>query len=99
MLTGERRVGGRTAEQEVEVWCLAVHSNVLGVAWRDVRAEEHAKEVHFEPFAKRRGVLNSPGRGREILGREAAAEYKRLRVMCPELQDIERVLLGQNANP
>lgn len=91
-LTPHQRIGGRSAEQELEVWCLALHSKSLPTAWKQVREEPHAKEVHFDPLAQRLGVAHSPGQGREVLGRDAAANYQRLRTLCPELQDIERIL-------
>ncbi len=81
---------GTCAHQEVEVWCLA---GVQGLPrewrWADVRAEPHAKERYYEPYAAQRGLLDAPGDGREQLGREAAGRYRSIINRCPELSDLE----------
>jgi hypothetical protein len=79
------------AWQEVEVWALA------GIDWRlkpkwtwdAIRSERDPKEHYFEPIVKARGLLDSPGRGRAILGTEAARNYAKIRRNCPELRDLE----------
>jgi hypothetical protein len=72
------------AWQEVEVWILAGHSLPSDWIWRDVRQETNPKEVYFEPFARQRGVIDEPGYGRKTLATQAAANYSRLRTLCPE---------------
>lgn len=72
------------AWQEVEVWVLAGHDLPAEWSWREVRAEPNAKEMYFEPFARRRGVEHEPGGGRVTLAREAAARYERAVRLCPE---------------
>jgi hypothetical protein len=62
------------AWQEIEVWALA------GIDWRlkpkwtweAIRSERDSKEHYFEPVAESWGRVNSPGRGRKVLGAEAA---------------------------
>jgi hypothetical protein len=77
-----------SAWQELEVWVLAGCRDFTAT-WKDVRAEVHAKETYFEPYAKQRGVADGPGGGRQQLGREAAAHYDRVRQLCP--QDVGRL--------
>jgi hypothetical protein len=79
------------AWQEVEVWALA------GINWRlkpkweweTIRNERDAKEHYFEPIARARGLLDSAGRGRRVLGAEAARNYTRVRQNCPEVLVLE----------
>lgn len=63
-----------------------------GRAWREVRAEPHAKEIHFDPVVRGLSLAHSPGGGREILGRQAAKNYTRVRALCPELTEIEQII-------
>jgi hypothetical protein len=93
-LAGRQRLDGRTAWQELEVWCLAGRSGGArsGRAWREVRAEPHAKEIHFDPVVRGLSLAHSPGGGREILGRQAAKNYTRVRALCPELTEIEQII-------
>lgn len=85
-------LAGGTAHQEVEVWCLALHVAKLDASWEDVRAHPHPKERFLNGLVDARGLGNSPGHGRAILGREAAKRYDLLRVRCPELQDFEQII-------
>jgi hypothetical protein len=79
------------AWQEVEVWALA------GINWRlkpkwtweAIREERDPKEHYFKPIAKARGLLDSVGQGRELLGHEAARNYAKVRQNCPEVLDLE----------
>lgn len=73
------------AWQEVEVWVLAGLTDVPKAwAWKDIRAEVDPKEVYFDDHARRRGVLTGPHGGRLALAEEAAANYPRIRQLCPE---------------
>ena len=91
VLSPPRLFLAENAWQEVEVWALA------GVDWRlkprwtweAIRNERDAKEHYFEPIAKSRDLLNSPGRGRRVLGAEAARNYTKVRQNCPEVQNLE----------
>jgi len=77
------------AWQEIEVWALAGQELPPDWKWAAIRAEVHPKEVYFDPFAKGRGLTAEPGEGRTTLGREAAANYNRVRSRCKE--DIEEL--------
>lgn len=85
-----RRLLAENAWQEIEVWALAGADN-LPQSWRwgDIRSEVHPKEVYFETFAEKRGLLDEPGQGRTTLGREAAKHYSRIRTRCKE--DVVRL--------
>jgi hypothetical protein len=83
-LSAGRLLLGENAWQELEVWVLAGHDLPSDWVWREVRQEIHPKEAYFEPFAKRRGLLDAPGGGRKTLGLEAARRYDRIRQLCPE---------------
>lgn len=72
------------AWQEVEVWILAGHALPSEWVWREIRQELNPKEVYFEPFARQRGVIDEPGQGRKSLATQAAANYSRLRTLCPD---------------
>jgi len=72
------------AWQEVEVWIMAGHDLPKGWAWRDIRQERDSKEAFFLPFAKERNQLDGPGQGRKTLAQQAAANYRRVRALCPE---------------
>jgi hypothetical protein len=61
-----------------------------GWTWSRVRSERDPKEHFFEPIASHRGLLDSVGQGRKILGEEAARNYSRVRQNCPELCELER---------
>jgi SAM-dependent methyltransferase len=79
------------AWQEVEVWAMA------GIDWRlkpkwtweAIRDERDSKEHYFEPIVKARGLIDSPGAGRAILGAEAARHYERVRQNCREIRNLE----------
>jgi len=75
--------------QELEVWVLAGMTDLPDI-WSDVTASCHPKENFFDPHASRRKVEDTPGRGRKILGEEAATRYtNRVRNLCPEIQACE----------
>lgn len=54
-----------------------------------MREEPHPKEVYFVPLAKQRSLLNEPGQGRLTLGKQAGADYKRVRSRRRE--DLQRL--------
>lgn len=72
------------AWEEIETWALAGLDLPGQWHWQDVRAEVDVKETYFEPFAARRGLSDSPGGGREILGEEASRQIGAIRQKCPE---------------
>lgn len=81
------------AWQEIEVWAIAgqeKQSWPKGWNWSDIRAHRDPKETYFEPLANSRNLQNEPGQGRTTLGREAAANYARVRTLCKEdIQSLE----------
>ena len=72
------------AWEEVETWALAGLDLPGNWRWQDVRAEAQVKEQYFEPLAAQRGLSDSPGGGREELGREASRRINSIRQKCPE---------------
>lgn len=85
ILGTDRHLLAENAWQEVEIWALAGMRDLPKTwKWAVIRGEAHAKETYFEPYARRRGLLGAPFGGRQILGQEAAANYPRIRQLCPE---------------
>lgn len=82
---------GENAWQEIEVWALAgVQDLPSEWNWKEIRQEVHPKEVYFLPYSRNRNLISSPGQGRQILGEQAANEYKRVRQFCPDdIQNLE----------
>jgi hypothetical protein len=74
------------AVEELEVWLLAGF-DLPG--WSGIRDHCDPKEEYFEPFAKERGVFERPAEGRTELMGEAVRRYRRIRLLCPELQSLE----------
>ncbi len=72
------------AWEEVETWALAGLDLPSSWRWADVRAEVQVKERYFEPFTALRGLSDSPGGGRKLLGREASRRISTIRQKCPE---------------
>lgn len=72
------------AWEELETWLLAGMDLPNDWRWQDVRAEVSVKEKYFNPLAKQRGVLSTPGEGRDVLGKEAARNIPVIRQKCPE---------------
>ena len=75
------------AWQEIEVWALAGQELPTEWKWKQIRADLHPKEKYFDSHAQRRGLKDEPGEGRVTMGREAAANYARVRSRCRE--DVE----------
>jgi hypothetical protein len=86
VLKGRQTLIAENAWQEVEVWLLMGHQfpPAWKWNWREIRAEVHPKERYYLPFARHRGVLNSPAEGRGFLAQEAAKNYGRIRQRCKE---------------
>ena len=87
---------------EVETWALAGFDLPSGWRWADVRAEVQVKERYFEPFAALRGLSDSPGGGRKVLGGEASYRVSAIRQKCPDDFDalagrLEAVVQSQKA--
>lgn len=86
-LAEDRFLLAENAWQEIEVWALAGQNLPKEWKWGVIRGESHPKETYFEPWAKKRGLLDEPGQGRTTMGREAAASYTRVLSRCKE--DLE----------
>ena len=80
----ERTFFAENAWEELETWLLAGMDLPNDWRWQDVRAEVSVKEIYFNPLAEQRGVANTPGEGRKVLGEEAARNIPTIRRKCPE---------------
>jgi len=87
ILAEDRVLLAENAWQEIEVWALAGQDLPKKWKWADIRREVHPKETYFVPWASKRSLLDEPGQGRTTMGREAAANYKRILSRCKE--DLE----------
>ena len=72
------------AWEELETWVLAGLDLPNDWRWADVRSEVHVKERYFERLAAQRGLSDSPGGGRKVLGEQAARHINAIRQKCPE---------------
>ena len=72
------------AWEELETWLLAGLDLPSNWRWIDIRSEVQVKETYFEPLADERGVSESPGGGRKILGEKASRRIDAIRQKCPE---------------
>jgi hypothetical protein len=77
------------AEQEVEVWLLAGHTDKLQRPWREIREDTSVKENVFEPFLKEYGDPRQVGGGRDALMKETLSNYVGLLERCPELKALQ----------
>ena len=74
--------------EEVEAWIPAGTSGV-GIPWNEIRASPNAKEF-LAAVAKNRGLDEGlPVGVRQMLGKEAARNYVRIRQLCDEVAAIE----------
>lgn len=78
------------AIEEIEVWMLALHSETLGISWRDIREEIHPKERFAQPFLKERAPKLDPGQGRAWAMRELGSQWRGVLDRCPELKELKR---------
>ena len=81
---GDRVFLAENAWEELETWTLAGLRLPTEWRWQDVRAEVHVKEHYFNVLAQRRGVANTPGGGRKVLGKQAARQITDIRRKCQE---------------
>lgn len=72
------------AWEELETWVLAGLDLPTDWRWADVRAEVGVKERYFEPLVAQRGLSDSPGGGRKVLGEEASRRIDAIRQKCPD---------------
>ena len=72
------------AWEELETWVLAGLDLPNDWQWQDVRAEVQVKERYFERLVAQRGLVDSPGGGRKVLGEEASRRIGAIRQKCSE---------------
>lgn len=85
LIATTRQMLAENAWQEVEVWLLAgLRDLPRAWRWEEIRADRDPKENWYDKVAKSRGLLDAPYEGRDVLAREAAANYGRIRQLCPE---------------
>lgn len=89
VLPAEKTLLAVGAQQEVEAWLLAGHKLPRAWSWRAIREERDVKEHYYQPFAEQREVSARLGRGRKVLGEEAARNYNRVRQLCPEVAELD----------
>lgn len=82
--TSRRPFLAENAWEELETWVLAGLTLPHGWRWADVRAEVQVKERYFDPVVRLRGVSDTPGNGRQLLGLEAARRIGAIRQKCRE---------------
>lgn len=76
------------AEQEIEVWMLALYKDRLGAGFADVRKHCDPKEQWADDLLRELGT-GSPGGGRKSAMRQLAGNYRSLRDTCTELRELE----------
>jgi hypothetical protein len=80
---------GCLAIEEIEVWALAPHADGINAAWKSIRSERSPKEVYFEPFIEKNNWLESVGKGRKVVMKALAGNWRSLKTRCPELQKLQ----------
>ncbi len=73
-----------SAWEELETWVLAGLDLPSEWHWGNVRAEVEVKEHYFDPLVAQRGLSDSPGGGRKVLGEEASRRIGAIRQKCPD---------------
>jgi hypothetical protein len=72
------------AWEEIETWVLAGVNLPSNWRWADVRAEVDVKERYFDRLAFLRGLVDTDGGGRRVLGAEASRRIRAIRQKCTE---------------
>jgi len=88
---------GCLAVEEVEVWALALHRGEFD-NWPDVRRECHPKEVYFDPFVAKKNWLETVGKGRTAAMKALAGNWKSLKSVCCEIQELQGEITAWLAN-
>jgi hypothetical protein len=78
------------AIEEIEVWMLAIHSDILEMGWGEIRAEIHPKERLAKPFLRERAPRLDAGEGRSWAMRDLGKQWRGVLRRCPELEDLKR---------
>jgi hypothetical protein len=88
------------AIEEVEVWMLAIHRQVLPAPWSEVREEIHPKERFAAPFLAAHAPKANPGGGRKWAMRQLGARWQGVLRICPELAELkDRIAAWLEARP
>lgn len=83
--SGNSEFFAQNAWEELETWVLAAANDLpVDWLWTDVRAERQVKETYFDPYVAQRGLTDTLGGGRKILGDEASRRVRTIRQKCPE---------------
>jgi hypothetical protein len=82
------------ALEEVEIWMLALHRDVVerqsGARWPEVRANCDVKEAHALSFLQELNGAQGPGRGRKAAMRALGTRWKGLLQLCDELATLRQ---------
>lgn len=79
------------AEQEAEVWALALYRAEISAAWGDVRAECDPKELYFDAFVRAKGWDTLLGEGRKHAMRAlAGASWRGFKAACTEIETLQQ---------
>lgn len=87
------------AVQEVEVWMLALHREIIDASWPEVRAECHPKERFADPLLKKQGWSLEVGKGRRRAMRDLGAGWRGLLQVCPEIDNLKGRIAAWLAAP
>lgn len=74
--------------QEVEVWMLALHLNLIDAPFSTIRAHCDPKEAYAEPLLDKLGNRGGPGAGRKAAMRALSGNLKGLLARCDELSQL-----------
>jgi hypothetical protein len=89
-----RRLLACLAVEEVEVWMLAVHRDVLTAGWQEIRRECHPKERFAHPFLRDRFPRMAPGDGRKAAMRDLGGRWRGVLEVCPEIDALKQRIRG-----
>jgi hypothetical protein len=76
------------AEEEVEVWMLALHRDAFP-DWNAVPADRDVKDHYAIPFLRER-EFGGPGRGRRAAMRDLGKSWRGLLQLCPEIDVLKQ---------
>jgi len=83
------------AIEEVEVWMLALHRDLLPSPWAEIRGERDPKERFAHPFLAAHAPKLDPGQGRKWAMRDLGARWKGLLDVCPEIAELKTRIAGE----
>lgn len=83
------------AVEEVEVWMLALHRDLLPSPWAEIRRERDPKERFAHPFLAAYAPKLDAGQGRKWAMRNLSARWKGLLDVCPEIAELKMRIAGE----